>query len=85
MISGYKCKKCGYQTKVRGYHNAQFDITKHFKENHRVNDLFGRPDLVEAIESKPAKKWKCPDCKKEMSYDDKYFHNQNRKEFCIKS
>ena len=26
MIKGYKCKICGYQTKVRGYRNAQVEV-----------------------------------------------------------
>ena len=82
MTKGYKM--CGYQTKVRGYRNAQVEIQVHFENEHQIDDLFGK-NLVIGIESKPAKKWKCPNCGQEMSYGDKYFHNQNRKKFCIKS
>lgn len=32
--------------------------------------------------TKPAKKWICPNCKQEMSYHDKYFHERNAKKYC---
>ncbi len=34
MIKSYKCKECDFETKVRGYKNAQFEIEKHFEKYH---------------------------------------------------
>ena len=40
-IKGYKCKECDFETKVRGYLNAQNEINDHFHEYHK--------DIVEKI------------------------------------
>ena len=100
-IVGYKCKKCGFKTKRRGWHNAKLEIELHFEEVHKnINDEIKNQEqkrevelekvmkvvwkkyplilgnFIESIEAKPRKLWKCPDCKKEMSYNDKYYHQQ---------
>ena len=33
--------------------------------------------FIESIAAKPKKLWKCPDCKKEFSYNNKYYHVSN--------
>ncbi len=77
MIKAYKCKKCDYQTTVRGWRNAQNEIEGHFKEKHNIADIVGK-DLVESIESEPTKKWKCPLCEKKMWYGaEKHWHQSN--------
>ncbi len=76
MVKGYICKICKYETKERGWRNAQFEIEQHFEIKHKIFDIIGK-DLVKSIKTKLSKKWECPICKGKMSYGNKYYHQAN--------
>ncbi len=80
-ITGYKCKHCNFETEKKGWRIGQIVIEDHLKDVHGIETNIG--DNVILIKAKPRKLWKCPICKKEMSYGNKYYHQENAEKYCL--
>lgn len=71
----YKCKLCNIVI------NGRYKIEIHIRKEHGIGN--GTIETIESDSLPKRKPYKCPNCGKEMSYANKYFHQQNAKKYCI--